>query len=265
MKAFVDILRRGIFLTAWPMETPAMFGMFHLSFVFFSVVLCAALVFFLRRITEKQACRLLAFLGWALILSEVYKQLFYYFVVNGEKYNWWWFPFQLCSVPMYLGAALPFLKEKSRHTVGTFLGTYTLLGTIAALAIPADMLRPYLTMTWHAFLWHAVLLLMSLLSIANGLWRPSFRSFLRATALFFGFALLATGINLLGEKLNQIPGTYPNMFYITPYHHNTQPVFQDVSARYGITAGNLFYLTAIVLLSGVIHGILCFLTRKKGH
>ena len=247
--------------TAWPMETPAMFGPFHLIFVAVSAVICVCLAVLLRSLSRRTVLLILSTLGWLLIASEIYKQLFYYYVVNEERYDWWWFPFQLCSVPMYLGVPLPFLKEKAQTTVGTFFGTYTFLGAVFALAVPADMLRPYLTMTLHAFLWHAILLFMSLISITTGLWEPSRKAFFRATRLFLFLALAAAGINMVGERHTFIPGTYPNMFYITPYHYNTQPVFQDISSRYGIMAGNMVYLAAVILGAAIFH-LLWGVTRK---
>lgn len=40
--------------------------------------------------------------GIILAFGELYKQLFLYVIVNHGKYDWWYFPFQLCSTPMYL-------------------------------------------------------------------------------------------------------------------------------------------------------------------
>lgn len=46
--------------------------------------------------------------GVLLALSEVYKQIFRLELID-ETFNVWYFPFQLCSMPMYLCLLLPFL------------------------------------------------------------------------------------------------------------------------------------------------------------
>ena len=68
-----------------------------------------------------------------LLTSEILKQLLLTFVMNNGHYNLWYFPFQLCSLPMYLLVLYPFFHtEPARNTILGFLSTYNLLGGIAA-------------------------------------------------------------------------------------------------------------------------------------
>ena len=48
--------------------------------------------------------------GLVLTLSEVFKQFFCYYVIADGTYHWGEFPFQLCSIPMYLCLIVPWLK-----------------------------------------------------------------------------------------------------------------------------------------------------------
>ena len=52
--------------------------------------------------------------GMILLGSEAGKQLFLTFSVGKGHYLWWYFPFQLCSIPMYLLPLLPFLKGEKQ-------------------------------------------------------------------------------------------------------------------------------------------------------
>ena len=84
--------------------------------------------------------------GMILLGSEAGKQLLLTFSVGKGHYLWWYFPFQLCSIPMYLLPLLPFLKGEKRRCVLAFLSTLTLLGAMAAvpllpLACCADSFR----------------------------------------------------------------------------------------------------------------------------
>lgn len=56
--------------------------------------------------------RILLGVGLFLMFCEGYKLLFYYYVIGHGSFQWWVFPFLLCSIPMYLcvAANLPTAK-----------------------------------------------------------------------------------------------------------------------------------------------------------
>ncbi|MEG0369488.1 MAG: hypothetical protein RR593_05755, partial [Hungatella sp.] len=89
--------------TALPMTVPAPYSPFHLLFSLIGILLAVFFAYiFSRHLQKKQLKILLFFCGILLAFSEVYKQLFLYYVVGQGCYDWWYFPFQLCSLPMYL-------------------------------------------------------------------------------------------------------------------------------------------------------------------
>ena len=88
-------------MTAITMQTPKSYGLFHLSFVFIGLTLSIIGAYLLRNTNEKQNKIVLGCVGGFLAVTEIYKQLFYYYVIGNCSYQWWIFPFQLCSVPMY--------------------------------------------------------------------------------------------------------------------------------------------------------------------
>ena len=70
-----------------------------------------------------------------MLSSEIWKQFALTFTLGGGSYNWWYFPFQLCSIPMYILLAYPWLRHKNaRLTILAFLMCYCLLGGIAVFA-----------------------------------------------------------------------------------------------------------------------------------
>lgn len=170
----VSVFFRILNTTAWRMDTPALFGQFHIiASLSAAAAAVAAAVLFARRINDSDnPCRILirvlCITGWALAILEVYKQLFLFYVVNDGAYDWWFFPFQLCSVPMYLCILLPLVRGRLRSSFLTFMCGYTFISTAAALIYPEDILRPYLSLTVHGFVWHGLLLFISLLVILTG-------------------------------------------------------------------------------------------------
>ena len=233
-------LLRWLETTAWPMTPPLPFSAFHLLFALIGIPACALLARKLRRLTEKACLRLFFGCGVILAASESYKQLFLFYIVNGGHYDWWYFPFQLCSLPMYLCLALPFLSRPWKRILCTFMYNYNLMGALMVFLDPSGLMHPYWTLTLHSFLWHLILIFLGLLAAFSGMASASLRDFGRATLLFAICCLIATAINVAAHPLGNA-----DMFYITPYYPTPQLFFSRIAARFGIMAGNASYLCAI--------------------
>jgi len=54
-----------------------------------------------------------------------------------------------------------------------------------------------------------------------------------------------------------------NMFYIDPYTPSVQLVFRDIAARWGIAAGNIIYIAAMVLGGFICHLLLVRLWGRR--
>lgn len=122
--------------TAWTMAEPKPYGLFHIVMLLVGIPVSIALAWKLRRVSDRSYHRILFAIAVILLLSELYKQLFHFYVMDNKTYDWWIFPFQLCSLPIYLCAILPFMK-KSRWLIPleTFLMDFNLLGGLMALLV----------------------------------------------------------------------------------------------------------------------------------
>ena len=188
--------------------------------------------------------------GMMLAMLETFKQIYLYFSSGSTAYDWWYFPFQLCSVPMYLCALIPFVKPRLRSTFLTFMGGYTFVSAVAALAYPEDILSAAPVMIAHGFIWHAILLFISLLIFMTGTADASAAGLARAALLFAALSVIALFINILAEPVMQSGSAahrFAAMFYLNPYHLSPQPIVSDIQKAAGIPAGLLIYsiVTAI--------------------
>ena len=239
--------------TAWTMDTPKPYGAFHLVLTVLGVSLS---IFLARKFSfpERKAGpdTILFLCGLFLGLTELYKQGFIYYIENGRTYDWWYFPFQLCSIPMYICLAAPLLhSEKALRRAATFLQDFGLLGGIMALAVPPGLMHPYWTMTLHGFLWHFTLLFLGLLSCMTGIAGHERRDYMDILPLFFLCCLIACVINIAAG-----PTADADMFYISPFHPSSQPVFHEIACTAGIFWGNLLYVTAMAIGGFTLHSIL---------
>ena len=252
--------------TAWHMDPPPVFGTFHIAAALIAVTAAAAGAFYAKRLSSSGRVRFLAVCGWVLVIMEVYKQLFLYCVVNGGTYDWWYFPFQLCSVPMYMCILLPLLcrsadgvRSSAASPVLTFLAVYTFTGAAAALIIPEDYLRSYVTLTLHGFIWHGILLMISLTILLSHMADLTRRGFARATLLFLVMCAAALCINIAVEPLmaasyaeGLIPHSFAAMFYLNPYHLSPQPLVDIIQKSAGIPLGLALYVISIIAVSGLL-------------
>lgn len=218
--------------------------------------------------------KILFFIGIFLLTSEILKQLLLTFVVNVGHYNLWYFPFQLCSLPMYLLVLYPFLHTQSaRNTTLGFLATYNLLGGIAVFFDTSGMHYPLLILTVHSYLWHILLIVTGILSgillVQKSATVPSLSyskdmkrqltdvsmhhllpSFSRITLLYILFALIAEYLNHILDSFGEI-----NLFYINPDYRMEQIFFVKIGELYGNNSAILIYILATIFGAGILYGV----------
>lgn len=233
--------------TAWPMMAPMPYGTFHIIITLVGVLTACFLAWKLRTCQSRKFYNILFFCGSMFAVSELYKQFFLYEVVTGNTYDWWYFPFQLCSLPMYLCLLLPWIRsEPFKKVVCTFLQDFGLLGGIMALLEPSGLMHPYWTLTLHGFLWHFMLIFIGLFIGFSGRGERGLRGYLKTMPLLAVSCMIATAINLLTQGA-------ADMFYISPYHPVMQVFYYQFSLRYGITAGIMIYLASICIGGMICH------------
>lgn len=200
-------------------ETPPAWGALHI--VFFAVGLGLSIFFaiLLRKCSDKTFNRVLRTVGFVLAGMEVIKISFFHFAVHNANIveTAYIFPFQLCSLPIYLAPIASYLKEESpvRKAMLTFMMTYTLMSGFSAFVNPSGILQIYVLATFHSLIWHMLLVFIGLLIAFSGRGGYRFRDFFRAFVLFIVCCYTALFLNVLIPTL--LPGADDvNMFYLGP-------------------------------------------------
>ena len=227
-------------------RTPELFGAVHLIIVAGIFAGCAGLYFLLRGKEERWLIRFIGIHGIVMLLTEAWKQWFVWAYVYEGEVSTWFFPWQLCSMSMYVSALVPLVKGKARDACLAFLATFGVIGGVMALAFPADMMRPQILLFVHSFWYHGAMLAESL-AAGLVLRRRREARYLPAVWMFLGMALAAEVINVVSFQLIQDTGRSANMFNITPYYPSTQPVFHEIALAVGIGPEIVIYLGCIVL------------------
>lgn len=186
----------------------------------------------------KKYIRFFFICGFFLFLSEIWKQYCITYIVNKNCYDWWYFPFQLCSIPMYICLLLPFVTEKIRKIFLTFLMTFGLMGGSFTFFDTSGLHYPYAPLTVHSYLWHILLII---IGITAGICRKksTAKEFLGSAFCYLACCAVATALNIAFHSYGNI-----NMFYISPYYAMSQKVFGNIAGLTGNNAGIIIYITA---------------------
>lgn len=240
------LMRALVLMLGWMWKTPEPYGLFH-ALMAGLAGLSALGAWRLRGLKESRRQKLLFCLGVLMAGSEVLKQVFRFLIVDQGVYNWWYFPFQLCSMPIYLCLLLPRLK-KGRRTVVTFLADFALLGGIAVYLDPSDMLSPSLFLTLFSFLWHDLLIIIGILCGTSDAMQEDSQGALKMLGLFGLLAGIAEILNVSLFRYGEL-----SMFYLSPKLANTQLGFREIARLWGIPAGNFCYFLAMIAGGLLIH------------
>ena len=226
------------------MEPFPSYGAFHILYTLIGFAVCAFLAWRLRRVSDRCAGRILFSLGVILTLSEVFKQLFYFYVMKDNAYSWGDFPFQLCSIPMYMCLIAPWLKPgRVQRGMYSFMVLYNLLGGAISFTEPSGLLLDHWFLTVHALIWHMSLVFIGLFicfSKRGGNQRSDYRG---ATVTFLVLAVTAFGLNCFVQYgLND----HMNMFFVGP-GNSPIIVFSQFSEWFGWYISTPIYLFAVCL------------------
>lgn len=250
MKAFFE-------WTAWEMEKPTTFGTFHLLFTLIGIPLVIFLAFLLRKLSEKQNRIMLLCIGIFLMLFELYKQLFYFFVIHdGGYYPLWILPFQLCSVPMYLCVICACCKNRKFNSwLYDFMFAFNLFGGLITFIEPSGINHPYVMLTLHAYIWHISLIFLGFYFFFSKRACTNWKGYFKGLAVFGVMVAIAQIINICTQGQGGC-----NMFYISPYNNSPLAFFKEFSINNGWVANMFLYLFALVLAGSIIY-YLAFLIR----
>lgn len=245
---------------------PQAYGLFHITFVILSLILIVGVCFLLRKSSDRTFRTVMLSTGLLLILSEVYKQLYYLWAAGGEGYDWYIFPFQLCSVPMYLSVAVGCMKKgRVRDALCQYLATVGMLGGIMAYAEPSGILNAHYFTLIHSCLWHALLIFLALYILFTGNACRTFRQYRSALVVLAGVVLCATALNILFRNKPDF-----NMCYISPFYNTPLAVFKDFDIFFkglfgqypGRIVSVLIYILALALGGLLLHTVSYFTVRR---
>lgn len=269
MNAFEKI----IYALQFEMERPKIYGWFHLVWFALSVLLILVLSLRKERNHERSLKAILLVYGIGSLVLEATKQIIWAFdydpaaQVGTWDYQWYAFPFQLCTTPIIISLVCAFLRKgKLRDCLLAFMAFVTILGSIATAFYPESCFVRTVLVDIHTMYLHFGSLVVSVYLLASGEVKIRFRSLLRGYGVFLVFVLLAEILNVSIYQSGILRGETYNMFYISPYFTSSLPVFDTIQGKVPFALFLLLYLIAIFCGASIVR-LIAGLVEKltEGH
>ena len=259
----MTFFERMVALLQVEMTTPASYGVWHICFLLLTVAASVGAVWRFRDASEKTQRRLLLTVWLVLVTLEVYKQLVFSLdVTDGVadwSYQWYAFPFQFCSSPLYV---LPFAifprNDRIRSAVMSFLATFSLFGGLAVMAYPGDVFIGMIGINIQTMVHHGSQVVLGVLMVAWNRRRMDKVFFAKGVIVFAILAAVAMILNLGVHAALVSAGmgdlTF-NMFFISPYHPCTLPVLSLIYPAVPYPVFLALYLLGFSAVAGIVFGM----------
>lgn len=239
------------------METPVPYGWFHILWI---ILTLGSIVFLYKKrnnYSEKQLKKVLLIYGVVAFGLELLKQIVWSFnydpitkVVSWD-YEWYAFPFQLCTTPIFVTLICGFLKKgKLRASLLSYMAFITILGSIATIIIPDSCFVSDILVNIHTMWLHCGSLVVSIYLLISSEVKLNIKNLISGIFAFLVFVGLADLLNIIVYNSGILNGESFNMFYISPYFTSALPVFDIIQENVSYPLYLLTYLC--VLITGAL-------------
>lgn len=234
------------------MATPTWFGWFHILWLCIMIAECVTIYIFRKRISKRTLNIIILCTGIALVLFETYKQLEFSFVYNGGNgnsywtYQWYAFPFQFCSTPMYLMILAGILRKgKTYDCIMSYLATFALFGGLAVMIYPVFVFTKTIGINIQSMFWHSSMFSIGFLILATRNVELNLKTVLKASIIFVSMLTIALGMNVAWHY-GGIDQTF-NMFFISPYYPCTLALLNNIYGKVPYIIFLIIYIIGFML------------------
>jgi len=244
------------------MTEPKPFGWFHIMWIVLSAATLIVLFKLKNKYNEKQLKMVLGIYGVVALLLEVTKQFIWTFnydpltnIVTWD-YEWYAFPFQLCTTPIFVSLICFFLKDnKLRNSLLSYMAYITIIGGLVTILLPDSCFVSDILVNVHTMWLHCGSFVVSVYLLMSGTVKINKENLKKAFLIFLIFVGLANFLNIFIYNIDILKDETFNMFYISPYFISTLPIFDMIQENTPYIIFLLTYILAIFLGSLIIYYI----------
>lgn len=248
------------------METPTSYGWFHLLFCLLMIITIILLFIKYKNTDNKGVKKILFICSLICLILEIYKQINFSFNYN-EIYTWWsyqWyaFPFQFCSTPMYIALIGALTKNKQiEGACLAFLATFGLVGGLSVMIYPNTVFIPTIGINIQTMIHHGIQVVMGMYILLSKKVEFNFNTLKKALYVFLILVGIALFINILTYYINIDGGL--TLFYISPFYKSSLVILCDIYEVVPYPIFLLIYITAFTLGSSIVLVIAKLFNKEK--
>lgn len=248
------------------MTEPTMYGWFHIMWLVLTVAASVLLCRLFKDGTENCVHRIVLFTTILVILLEIYKQIEYTFSIeNGQivsDFQWYAFPFQFCSTPMYVGLLFSIIRKGRVHdALGAFLASYAIFAGVCVMLYPNTVFVETMGINIQTMVCHGSMIVIGVYLLYTGYVPLKHKTILKAVPVFATAVALAAVMNEVAYRTGLLETDEFNMFFISPYCDPSLPVFSLVQPLVPFVVSLVIYI-GVFTLAGYIMILIAMLIKK---
>ncbi len=212
------------------MPRPTSYGWFHILFILIAISVTVLLCVFFKDAKDKTFRRIMLISWLTMVILEIYKQLNYSISfpdgVFTWDYQWYAFPYQFCSTPLYILPFLAFMKEgKFRDFFEAYISTFSLFAGLVVFIYPNDVFIKTIGINIQTMVHHGLQIVLGVYCAVYNRKKLNFKYFLKAIPVFMVLLVIAVILNeTAGAYIKTAFDETFNMFYISRLFPCTLPV-----------------------------------------
>lgn len=228
MKIWQEFLR----ILDFQMEKPEPYGWFHLMFFALSIIVAIILCATHKKEDTDRPRRVTLITAIIVIVLEVYKLVNYSFSYeNGIVFDfeWYAFPWQFCSTPMYVGLLAGLTKKgKVHNALSAYLATYALFAGASVMFYPTTVFISTMGVNIQTMICHGSMITIGIYLLYSGYVKVEHKSILKALPVFAIAVLIAVALNEIAYFTGLLETDTFNMFFVSRHCEPSLPVYSIV-------------------------------------
>ncbi len=233
------------------MPTPQPYGWFHLLSFALAIAAGVMLCRWMKAPSAKQVRRVVLAVSLLVILLEVYKQINYTFTVDGDtiraRYQWYIFPWQFCSTPMYVGLLAALTRGRVHKAACAYLASFSLFAGLAVMVYPTTVFVSTIGVNIQTMVCHGSMITLGIWLLGTGYVKAEPKTVLKATPVFAAMVAVAVILNEWAYRVGIAPEHFFNMFYVSPYCEPHLPVYSLVQPHVPIPWSLVLYILGFMV------------------
>ncbi len=213
------------------MTTPQPYGVFHLVSFALSILAGVLLCIYCKD-TARYARRVVFITAIIVTVLEIYKQVNYTFSFDGTAitadYQWYAFPWQFCSTPMYVGLLAGLTRGKVHDSLCAYLATFSIFAGVCVMFYPNDVFISTIGINIQTMICHGSMLSIGIYLLASGYVKLEHKTILKAIPVFCVAVVIAVVLNEIAYTTGLLDTETFNMFFISPHCDPHLPVYSIV-------------------------------------